>query len=492
MKEQEDIDQLFKSAFDDFEVAPPPAVKESIDLAIAGKSKSFPFWIVAVFALVAAAVIAGIFMLNSGEKTQLAAKTQQENTENAVSAQTPSGEANSGKTRGTDQNSANTAVKNVPAQPANSSTENPAGKKSGNAGKSTAQNTGVASGSVKERPAGNQTASGTSSNQKVRAASRSKQSRRTKKEQRSQTGSTKQNTLNPLSAGSESKTTSNAGDPAESNGSEGPVKNEEPKQEARQASKTEEAPKSAQAAAKDTLTPYAEEDTTAVPPKNKQREKPVLLLSVKPGTTFGFNQREDTSSIAIKERSAFFIQAEAAYAFTSRLAVTSGLSYEGWKEDYSRTGTVTDTVITGYYYDYIIDSTGITDSILVPIYGVENTTVELRNSYKLYNIGIPVFFTYSQSLSQKLILDLSAGAILGLQGSRTVSKTFSMGSGTVNKFGMKTCLRAQLRYQFSSWGVSLNTNFGYDLFPVHSWEQLDRTSRTFLNVGAGVHYQIGK
>lgn len=487
MKEQEDIDQLFKSAFDDFEVAPPPAVKQSIDLAIAGKPKKFPYWIVAILLLVTTAVIAGIFMFNSEQQTQLAATTKQENTENTASTQALSVEAEPGKTDETHHNTGNASVKSVSAQSA-SSAENTGGKKTGNKGKSTAQNAGGAFRSGQEKSTKNQTASETSSSQKARAASRSKQSKRTKKDSPS-AGSTKQNPVNPLSSAYES----NADDPAKNNSSEGSTQNEDPKQEAvKQASKTEEASKTEQTAAKDTLTPYAEEDTTVVPPKNRQKEKQGLLLSLKPGTTFGFNQRKDTSSIVMKERSAFFIQAEATYGFTPRLAVTSGLSYEGWKEDYSRTGLAIDTVVTGYYYEYISDSSGIIDSILTPIYETQTATVELRNSYKLYSIGVPVFFTYSQSLSQKLNLDLSAGAILGIQGSKTVSEEFDMGSATVNKFGLKTCLRAQLRYQFSSWGVSLNTNFGYDLFPVHSWEQLDRTSRMFLNVGAGVHYQIGK
>jgi hypothetical protein len=86
-------------------------------------------------------------------------------------------------------------------------------------------------------------------------------------------------------------------------------------------------------------------------------------------------------------------------------------------------------------------------------------------------------------------LDLSAGAILNLQGSRTNYEYLNTASRTVNQFGVKACLRSQLRYQFSNWGVSLNTNFGYDFKPVQSWDNVTR-KRSYLDLGIGIHYII--
>jgi hypothetical protein len=215
------------------------------------------------------------------------------------------------------------------------------------------------------------------------------------------------------------------------------------------------------------------------------------LFSLKTGTSLGFNQLNATPALSLKEKSSFFIQTEFAYYLNSKMALSSGVNYQNNFENISQDQTILgDSVILSYNYTYVLDSMQtVVDSIAIPVYGQDSTTINFANSYQVYAIGLPIMFQYSFEFNPKLFLDLSAGAILNLQGSRTNFEYLNTSNRTVNQFGVKACLRTQLRYQFSNWGVSLNTNFGYDFKPVQSWENVTR-KRSYLDLGVGIHYMI--
>ena len=230
--------------------------------------------------------------------------------------------------------------------------------------------------------------------------------------------------------------------------------------------------------------------------ENKQileikKKKRTWLLSLKTGSSLGFNQVNGQSNLALKEKSSFFIQTEIAYYLNSKMAISSGFNYQNNLENISQDQTILgDSMIVSYNYIYVLDSMQIiVDSLAFPVYGQDSTAVNFENNYQVYSIGVPIMFQYTFDLSSKLFLDLSAGAILNLQGSRSNYEYLNTSNRTVNKFGVKACLRSQLRYQFSNWGVSLNTNFGYDFKPVQSWENVKR-KRSYLDLGIGIHYML--
>ncbi len=222
-----------------------------------------------------------------------------------------------------------------------------------------------------------------------------------------------------------------------------------------------------------------------------EKAKRPWLFSLKTGTSFGFNQVNGQSTFALKEKSSFFIQTEFAYYLNSKMAISTGFNYQNNFENISQDQKIiNDSAIVSYDVSLIYDSMqNVIDSIVIPIYGVDTSIINASNSYQVYSIGLPIMFQYTFELNPKLFLDLSAGAILNLQGSRTNYEYLNTSSRTVNQFGAKACLRSQLRYQFSNWGVSLNTNFGYDFKPVQSWENVSR-KRSYLDLGIGIHYLL--
>ena len=215
------------------------------------------------------------------------------------------------------------------------------------------------------------------------------------------------------------------------------------------------------------------------------------LLSFKTGSSIGINQFKAPASFTLNEKSGLFLQTEFAYYLNSKMAISSGLNYVQNKEVFNINETIlVDSVIQSYNYTYIIDSMqNIIDSIAIPVYGSDSMNINSSNNYQVFAVGLPILFQYSFELNPKLFLDLSTGAIINMQGSKVISETASSATRNIHQFGMKVCLRTELRYQFSNFGVSLNSNFGYDLKPIQTWENSERR-RSYLNLGIGVHYLI--
>ena len=165
-----------------------------------------------------------------------------------------------------------------------------------------------------------------------------------------------------------------------------------------------------------------------------EKVKTPWLFSIKTGSSLGFNQVNGQSNLVLKEKSSFFIQTEIAYYLNSKIALSSGVNYQNNFENISQDQTVLgDSVIVSYNYTYVLDPMQtVIDSIAIPVYGQDSTTINFANSYQVYAIGLPIMFQYSFEFNPKLFLDLSAGAILNLQGSRTNYEYLNTSNRTVN------------------------------------------------------------
>lgn len=479
MKELEDIDHLFKSEFDDFAVVPPASVKEAIDKNIAAiRRKKLLIRFFSVLSVLLLIAVATFFLLRDPGTENTTAQ--------ASAVQSPGGKANdpipNASPQHQDRSGVSSPLSSKPGTP-----ETSGALPTGTPGKKAASPSSSFSppaGNGKKTSSDNRTAPA-KSKRPVYINADTKQKRATRSGETARSSSQVSGGLSTIAGNDDTGPQAATGQPV----AENPAESRSGQQSGAATAKAEEK----KPAAGDTLTPYAKEDSiyTPEPFKNAPARNTSWLFSLKPGIGFGFSQRKDTSSMKIEEKNTFFVQAEASYFFTERFALTSGLSYHTRTENYFKELPTTQSVIVDYQVQYVYDSSmAVIDSIFVPVYNVDTVAAQLRSSYRLYSIGIPVFFTWSQPLSAKLCLDLSAGAVFSIQGYRAISNDLLL-SPTVNKPGVKACLRAQLRYQFSRWGVSLNSNFGYDLTPGIQLPEIQR-KRSFLEVGAGIHYLLGK
>lgn len=237
--------------------------------------------------------------------------------------------------------------------------------------------------------------------------------------------------------------------------------------------------------------------TSHNPAKNK-RNIP-LLLSLKTDYNVPFNKNTSEESFASKR--AFHFQAEASYLFSPKFGATTGINYFSSNQSFTKTTNKVDSLFTGITYDpifadslayiydsnqNIIDSTYISyiiDSTAIENYELINSGVNKTNSFTINSFSIPLLLYYNQKLSDKIFLDLNAGAILNFQKIRFTDISNPLNSDlSLSKFGVKAILKTSLRYQFSHLGVSLNNNFMYDFAPI----QLTSSKRKVLTYGLGI------
>jgi len=473
MKEQDETENLFRSTFDDFTVAPPTAVKESIDLAIAGSGRKRRFWFFAICCIgIVALAVSTIFQTNNAHKTSLPSTHSPTSGIISTDAKQKPGIKNSGaedpsRTAGpgaTNQNQ-QTTVRGKSFNDKNAPSAFDSGEIDGG-------NSKVVLNSKKS--------------QMARYGNRSSLISKSKKPR---TGKARKNkNIFPVAAVDPAGERPDPATAAQKTGEKDPGKQNEAdslQNDMAEPEKTVQEADSAQAAASDSSIAIEAPDVESQPGKAR---KP-MLLSLRTGTTFGFNRLKSNENYQFSEKKAFFIQGEAAYFFKPNMALASGLNYEQRTENISLPKLVLDSVIAGYNLVPVVDSGLVVDTIYVPVYSISGSTVSQQNMHKAYAFSVPLLFTYAYQLTPKWHLDLSAGAILGFQGIKR--SLFDSIVHTTHNFGLKACVRTQLRYQFSEWGVSLNTNFGYDLIPVQSWSGVKRR-RTYLDLGIGVHYIIGK
>lgn len=528
MKEQDEIEQLFKSTFEDFSAVPPASVKDAVDLSIARKKawsfRSFQI-ILSVSGLIVIGVVAAIWMNRTPQQKTHLTSTEYNPTETHLDVAEAEIEYNSTETdlnvmeTGDNQQKANPSesVSNTNSSPqtetakevsrisnakqANGAISSEFGSsvpanndppsKSKRMAKNPSKNKEVGKTRKNDNPSKNiQTASNLPVHSRKPGKQKNAASQKTKEEesQKSRNTSfidpeeTKIAQLVQLGGNNPAENTT----PSNARNTPSPVKNET-------LAKVDSLSGSGKTAS-DSIAAVQVKDSITNDPKKVNRSN-AFLFSMRAGSTLGFNRTKATDisyQFKLKEKNAVFIEGEAAWFMTPRLAIASGFRYQSWTENATKNYQITgDSVLNGYTPQYVYQDTVIIDTIYVPNYEFPVTQVSKQNSYKLYAISLPVMFMYSLELSPKLNLDLSAGGVFSVQGRRTMTENFDLGSSTVNSFGVKACVRTQLRYQFSQWGVSLNTNFGYDLIPVNARGGIQRT-RTYLDFGIGLHYQIGK
>lgn len=233
-------------------------------------------------------------------------------------------------------------------------------------------------------------------------------------------------------------------------------------------------------------------------PINNKRNLP-LLLSFK--TDYLSPLFNNSNSEEFISRNSFHFQLEGSFLFSKKFGASSGINYFSSSQIYTKSQSYTDSTLIGFTTDYIFDDSTsyiydsnnmivdsviysfIIDSIQSSLYEFINKSSSTNSLYTISSFSVPLFIYFNQKLSNNIYLDLNTGAILNFQKIRFTDTSNPLNSDlTLSKIGIKAILKTSLRYQFSQFGVSLNTNFLYDLSPTKT----ATFKRNVLNWGIGV------
>lgn len=463
MEHNNDIDELFQTSFENFEVSPPAELKAKIDERLEfGKRRKrrFILWLFGGFVLAGGLLLAFLIPERGHRPAQTAANQ-------------------TGETSKEQPDSNTERVKFVKSgNPAgNKMTGSDPGKHPENKGKTQNHNSGKA----QKNP------------ERENRYNRHKK----KKDQISQNNSKNNTPLFEGTLSGEEKEKNAAQNPDHSHDPSQPEPEEQPADSASVAS--EETAKKADSSMKDSITQPVSDQ--------KSGRKPLppfspLLIGLQFGLGKAFNS--GSTGLSVEERNPFYLHADVTYRFSPRIGGSTGINYFKHSETLSNSFTVTDTVETSateYFtldtFEIVTDTSGnidtnyfqITDSIVVTTYTIENNTVTQQSVYRVSSFALPLMIYYQQRLTDRLFLDLMAGGVLSYQKLRFEdTQNPDNQSVLVHHFGFRACLKTNIRYQFSRFGVSLNTNFSYDMKPV-SYQQASR-KRQVIDYGFGVWYNF--
>lgn len=216
------------------------------------------------------------------------------------------------------------------------------------------------------------------------------------------------------------------------------------------------------------------------------------LLSARFGSSLASNSITN-KDYKLSETSAFFINAEASYLFKNNFNITSGFQYNKITNGLQYSTTKYNYVEIG------IDSLTIPNpndtsgnpgdtTIYYTVYDSTLVDVIYNQTYSQFSICIPIYFGYNYEINDKWFIDINGGIILSYQQAKRISSDPQIPDPTIRSFGVRGCVRPQIRYQFNDkFGVSFSSNFGYDFVPTMKWSIISRT-RIYSEFGIGIHY----
>jgi hypothetical protein len=218
------------------------------------------------------------------------------------------------------------------------------------------------------------------------------------------------------------------------------------------------------------------------------------LISARFGSGVGFNSFKNQNIYDVNEKNTIFFNVELTKMLNSKYSFTSGIHFDQNESLLSYKYEKVETSFIGFDTTYIpiLDSNGATigyNQELNPKYENTSSTNVLQNRYSVTGITLPIYLGFSTKLNNNFYLDLNTGLLIGYQQAKLLSGTSNINDPKLNHFGMKVCLRPQVRYQFKKIGVSLNTSIGYDIIPAMNWSGVKR-SRIYSNFGVGFHYSF--
>ena len=217
-----------------------------------------------------------------------------------------------------------------------------------------------------------------------------------------------------------------------------------------------------------------------------QKKNRLLSLSLYNGFTRGSNNLKNTTSdIKLSESAGFSTALNLDLRIRPSIGVGLGFEYGIHKESYTENSLVVgDSLITNSYYDYILDpnDSTIIDSTLIVEYGENIVNQETEYRVEQSSFSIPLSIQYYKALSPRMELKVSALARFSFLKGKQISN-IDNSSIQFNQFNFSVGVRPELRYHWTKFGIGVYGQFMKDFNTGSSWENAQRKRFSY---GGGV------
>ncbi len=497
MRDENNIEELFQSSFEDFEMTPPDSVKKGIDHAINGSRYRRVWWVSLLIALIGGGALIAYLYVGSETPTQeqLAVKSATHPTETAQDASSSTHLSKMDQSSSTENNSTLTdknsnlqasivagsaskeqidgVEKKNSTQKSNQIGKANKEKKSVDANKATTLSHSIKSSNKKKK------SKGTTKKTKVGDSffpstdfSLSTEKKQTKVDDGS--------VIDPLFTN----------DVASKEDKKNQIVNPFSKTDSDSLDKKKEIVESPE---KELLAekPSDSSETEISPIVKPTISKPnYWMASLYAGPQFGLNSKGNDPLRSISEKTGSRFSVELNRTLFRGYGVTTGFGYGTNSESYRLTQlSIIDSIYIGQDSTPIYDMQ-FPDSIIgynyFNSYSSDTTKTESTQLSQVRTIGIPLFVTRQFMFSEKWGLLVNAGAVFNFY-KVTPGTSNGLAVPTINDLSINVAARLQLTYKFGNWMLSAGVNGGWDMKPALMYQGLDR-KRYFLTPQIGLHF----
>jgi len=503
MRDENNIEELFQSAFEDFEMTPPDSVKKGIDQAIDGSRYRRIWWISSLVALISGGAI--ITFLYFGKtptaiQQQLSAKSAVHSTEARNTSQNKSTTSGLSKPDKFTNQSLLTDKQGTSSNTNNNlqtlhSTHSFSGKQNNfiNQNNSTKQSNPI--GKPNKLKKSNGSTQLTAGKTAESTAKTTKSAKRTTTKKTKSSGSIFPSTDFSASTMKGSETIGTTKGNAASTVGNDLANNEVNKKNPQTTDKADSIAKNLSdkqvAVTEQAIEPN---DSSAnelhIDPTTPLTKPRYWMASFYGGPQFGLNSNGNDPLRSVSEKTGTRFSVELNRTLFQGYGITTGLGYGTNSESYRLTQlTIIDSIYLGQDSIPIYDSQ-FPDSIIgynyMAVYTSDTTKTESTQLSQVRTIGIPLFVTRHIMFSEKWGLLVNAGAVFNLY-KVTLGTANGIPPPTINDFSVNVVARLQLTYKWSNWMLSAGLNGGWDLKPALMYQGLDR-KRYFLTPQIGLHF----
>ncbi|MCH2230729.1 MAG: outer membrane beta-barrel protein [Crocinitomicaceae bacterium] len=203
---------------------------------------------------------------------------------------------------------------------------------------------------------------------------------------------------------------------------------------------------------------------------------------------FNSHASTDANSYDVSDIIGADVSLEVTYALGSKFAIGTGVSYSERKTTLRRNITVTDSVSLGgqWVVNNPSQPDSLQDSTFVEMFDVVQSTLELSSLTKQNSFGIPVYVSYALPIAQRFKFRVGVGAIFSYESFKVIKDDSGLPVSNFSVFGVNAMLRPEFTYGLGKTEIGLYGKVNYDLKQSLSWDVI---SRKRYGIGAGIVFR---
>ena len=197
------------------------------------------------------------------------------------------------------------------------------------------------------------------------------------------------------------------------------------------------------------------------------------------------------STYRVQELGGIDLALETDYIISRRLSLGGGIDFTQRKTKLRDSYSMTDSVISGG--QWVINNPSqpdtLQDSTFFATYDVTTTQSVYESLTRQTSVGIPIYVSYTIPMNSRLNFRIAAGARVSYESYKVSFEDVGLPATILSQFGVNAMLRPEVIYNFNRFGVGVYGKMTYDFKHGINWDAIDR-KRFGLGGGVALRFKL--